>query len=149
MVNILFILIIGGLVAEFLAAFLDYTHYYTVNTGESSKSAANINSSGYGDNGNNDPQPPKDDGLVVKTPYSHDSKDKGKGLPQSTSANSINSNVSYTSTDIAIQTTLDKQNFRNVVNTDVYKAIYLYNEKANSLAKAKAELAKYKKSDKI
>lgn len=149
MVNILFILVIGGLIGEFLGAFRDYTDYYTMNTGESSKSPANINNSGLGGNGNNDPQPPKDDGLVVKNPDSHNSKDKGKGLPQSTSANSINSNVSYTSTDIAIQTDLDKQNFRNVVNSDIHKAIDLYDEKANELAIAKAELAKYKNRHKI
>ena len=147
MVNILLILTIGGLVGNFFVGFLDYIYYYEVNTGESPKSSGNINS-GCGDNGNNNPQPAKD-GLVVKNPDSHDSKYKGKGLPQSTSANSINSNISYTSTDIAIQTNLEKQNFRNVVNTDVDKATDLYNQKADELTKAKAELAKIKKSDKI
>lgn len=141
-VYILLILTIGGLVGCLLNEFVGYINY-VVNTGDAPKASSNINS-GSSDGGNN-PQPPKDGSVVIKNPDSSD-KGKGKGLPESTSTNSINSNVSYSSTDIALQTKLDKQNFLNAVKSDVDKATDLYNQKADELAKAKVELAKFKKS---
>ena len=90
----------------------------------------------------------RENSIVAKNPVS-DIMEMGKfkGIPQSTSANSISSAVSFT--DLALVVQLDKQNFSNVVNRDTAKATELYNKKADELAKAKSELAKYKKVNKF
>lgn len=98
--------------------------------------------------GHNNPQPPKDGLVVTKNPDDHDSV-KSKGIPQSTSNNSISSEVSYTSTDLALAAELDKQNFSNVVKQDTAKATDLFNQQADELAKVKSELAKLKKSERL
>lgn len=144
----LLILSISGLIGYFIDWFVvcNVLHYQ-VNVGEVPNSSNNI--SGSGGEGGNNPQPPKDK-LVVKNPDSHDSdKNKAKGIPQSTSVNSMNSEVSYTSGDLATAAQMDKQNFRNIVNNDTAKATDMYNEKADDLAKAKSELAKYKRTDRL
>ena len=86
------------------------------------------------------------EGIAKNSPKS---KSEFKSFPTSTSNNSISSSVSYTSADLALAADLDKKNFSNVVDNDTIKATELYNKKVDELTKAKAELAKYKKTDKI
>lgn len=72
--------------------------------------STNLNTGSNG--GGGDPQPPKNNLVVVENPHSEDIADKkGKGIPQSTSNNSITSAVSYTSEDINLAAELDKKNF--------------------------------------
>jgi hypothetical protein len=116
--------------------------HYQVNVNETPNYSNNTNiSSGGGVDSN--PEPPNENSIVAKNPDSDKTeKDKFRCIPQSTSANSISSAVSYTSTDLALAAELDKQNFRNVVNSDTAKATELYHQKVDELVKAKSIEAK-------
>lgn len=63
--------------------------------------------------------------------------------------NSFTSETSYTESDLTTAAKADKQNFSNVVKTDITQATKLYNEKVDELAKTKSDILKYKKTVKI
>lgn len=117
-------LAIGSLVGFGLDSLLSYYDLdYQLNAGDpnSNPNKSSIDNFKYGGG-----KPPKNDSNLSVYHPQKDETESG-GLPQSTSMNSIKSDVSYSEQDSHEAAKADKQNFSNVVNNNHSEATKLYN----------------------